>query len=108
VVLFAGIATWLMISPGTPAVPRRALTPAPVVAAQRGLAAAEAGLLPWHLAVAISREVAVAGPGNRLIVMGGLTAGGASVNGIYALRPATGASRYLGHSALRGTTPRPR
>jgi outer membrane protein assembly factor BamB len=100
VVLFAGIATWIMISPGTPAVPgRRALTPAPAAAASRALAAAEAGLMPWHLAVPVSREVAVAGPGNRLIVMGGLTAGGASVNGVYAFRTATGAARYLG--ALR-------
>jgi outer membrane protein assembly factor BamB len=100
VVLLAGIATWIMISPSTPAVPRRhALTPAPLAAAPRGLAAAEAGLMPWHLSVPISREVAVAGPGNRLIVMGGLTAGGGSVNGIYAFRTATGAAHYLG--ALR-------
>jgi hypothetical protein len=97
VVLLAGIVTWIMISPGTPAVPRgRALTPAPVVAARRGLAAAEAGLMPWHLTVPISREAAVAGPGNRLIIMGGLTAGGASASGIYAVRTATGAARYLG------------
>jgi outer membrane protein assembly factor BamB len=103
VVLFAGIATWIMISPGTPAVPRRrALTPAPVVAAPRGLAAAEAGLMTWHLAVPISREVAVAGPGDRLIVMGGLTGGGASVNGIYAFRTATGAARYLGALSAPG------
>ncbi|HET7243750.1 MAG TPA: PQQ-binding-like beta-propeller repeat protein [Streptosporangiaceae bacterium] len=86
-----------MISPGTPAVPRqRALTPAPPVATPRGLAAAEAGLMPWHLSVPISRETAAAAPGNRLIVMGGLTAGGTSVNGIYAFRTATGAARYLG------------
>jgi outer membrane protein assembly factor BamB len=100
VVLFTGIAAWIMISPGTPAAPRRrALAPAPVVAGRRGLPAAEAGLMPWHLGVPVSREVAVAAPGNRLIVMGGLTAGGASVNGIYAFRTGTGKAQYLG--ALR-------
>ncbi|HEY2308294.1 MAG TPA: hypothetical protein VGI05_20670, partial [Streptosporangiaceae bacterium] len=52
--------------------------------------------MPWHLTVPISREAAVAGPGNRLIIMGGLTAGGASASGIYAVRTATGAARYLG------------
>jgi hypothetical protein len=108
VVLFAGIATWIMISPGTPAVPRRrALAPAPRAATPRGLAAAEAGLMPWHLSVAISRETAAAAPGNRLIVMGGLTAGGTSANGIYAVRTATGAARYLGALRAPGHDARP-
>ena len=41
---------------------RQALAPGHAVAAPRGLPAAEAGLMPWHLAAPISREVAVAGP----------------------------------------------
>jgi outer membrane protein assembly factor BamB len=58
--------------------------------------------MPWHLAVPISREVAVAERGNRLIIMGGLTAGGASANGIYAFRTATGAARHLGALSAPG------
>ena len=50
-----------------------------------GLPAAEAGLLPWHLPAPVSREVVVAAPGRRLLVLGGLTAGNVSVKGIYAL-----------------------
>ena len=52
--------------------------------------------MPWHLAAPISHEMAVTGPGSRLIVMGGLTAGGASVKGVFAFRPVTGTVRYLG------------
>jgi hypothetical protein len=70
-------------------------------AAERlGLPAAESGLLPWHLAAPTSREVVVAaGPGHRLIVLGGLAAGGATTNRVYAIRTATGRAHYLG--ALR-------
>ena len=39
----------------------QALSPGHAVAVPRGLPAAEAGLMPWHLAAPISREVAVAG-----------------------------------------------
>src|SRR6266542_3684342 len=60
---------------------RQALAPAHAVAVPRGLPAAEAGLMPWHLAAPISREVAVAGPPGRLIVLGGLTTGGGSASG---------------------------
>ena len=62
----------------------------------RGLPAAEAGLLPWHLAAPLSREVAVAGSRGRLIVVGGLTTGGASADGIYALSTRTGATHRIG------------
>jgi hypothetical protein len=61
----------------------------------RGLPAAEAGLLPWHLAAPISREV-VASSGRQLIVLGGLTASDASTTGVYAIRTAAGGARYLG------------
>ena len=67
-----------------------------VVAAPRGLPAAEAGLMPWHLAAPVSRAVAVAGPSGRLIVLGGLTTGGGSASGVYAIRTATGAVRQVG------------
>jgi len=55
--------------------------------------------MPWHLARPLSREVVAAGSGGRLIVFGGLVAGGGSASGIYALRTATGAERRIG--ALR-------
>src|SRR6516164_2705128 len=48
--------------------------------AQR-LAAAESGLLPWRLPAPISREAVVPGRHGRLIVLGGLTPGGASAAG---------------------------
>jgi hypothetical protein len=65
-------------------------------AAPRGLPAAEAGLLPWHLPAPVSREVVVPAPGRRLLVLGGLTAGNVSASGIYALRTGTGAIRRVG------------
>jgi hypothetical protein len=52
--------------------------------------------MPWHLAAPVSREVAVAGPAGRLIVLGGLTTGGGSASGVYAIRTATGAVRQVG------------
>ena len=38
----------------------------------------------------------MAGSPGQLIVLGGLTAGGAPANGVYALRTATGAARQIG------------
>ena len=61
-----------------------------------GLPAAEAGLLPWHLPAPVSREVVVAAPGRRLLVLGGLTAGNVSASGVYALHTRTGAIRHVG------------
>jgi outer membrane protein assembly factor BamB len=64
--------------------------------APRGLPAAEAGLLPWRLPAPLSREVVVAAPGHRLIVLGGLITGGVSASGIYALHTGTGAIHQIG------------
>jgi hypothetical protein len=60
------------------------------------LPAAESGLLPWHLAQPLSREVVASGQGGRLVVLGGLTASGASVGGVDAIRTDAGVPRYLG------------
>jgi outer membrane protein assembly factor BamB len=79
-----------------PGTPRRALSPAQAVVAPGGLRAAEAGLMPWHLAAPISREVVVASSPGQLIVLGGLTAGGVSASRISALSTATGAPRHIG------------
>jgi hypothetical protein len=65
-------------------------------AAPPGLAAAESGLLPWRLPAPVSREVVVPGQHGRLIVLGGLTAGGASANGVYSVRTRTGGVRRIG------------
>jgi outer membrane protein assembly factor BamB len=62
--------------------------------------AAESSLLPWRLAARLSREVVVPGSPGQLIVLGGLTPGGTSASGVYALRTATGAARQVG--ALSG------
>jgi hypothetical protein len=70
---------------------------APAVArTARGLAAAEAGLMPWHLAAPVSRETAVAGPHGQLIILGGLTDANTSSSGVYADRPRRGVTRRIG------------
>jgi hypothetical protein len=73
--------------------------PARPLAARGPLPAVESGLMPWHLSSPVSREVVVAAGGNRLMILGGLTAGGASVNGIFAVHPVAGQVRHAG--ALR-------
>src|SRR5215472_14765566 len=65
-------------------------------AAPPSLTAAESGLLPWHMAAPLSREVVAAGAGGQLIVLGGLAAGSASADAVYAVRTATGAGRQIG------------
>ncbi len=97
-VLVAGIsATWLVTHQGA-----GAAAGDPVgggghrAAGAHHLAAAESGLLPWHLAAPLSREVVMPGRHGRLIVIGGLTSGGGSANGIYSVGMVAGASRQIG------------
>jgi len=85
-----------LVRPGSPAAHRPAARPSGAAVAARGLSAAETGLLPWRLAAPISREVAITGPGNRLVVLGGLSTGGVSVNGIYAIGTHSGAAHQIG------------
>jgi outer membrane protein assembly factor BamB len=61
--------------------------------------AVESGLLPWKLAAPLSREVAAAGPGGRLVVLGGLTASGASASRVFAINTRNGAARRIGSLA---------
>ena len=94
------VTAWIVVRPGSPAAPAPQNAPARHAAVgPRGLPAAETGLMPWHLAAPVSREVAVPGPRGRLVVLGGLTAGGASADGVYAFRLRTGAASHIG--ALR-------
>jgi hypothetical protein len=65
-------------------------------AAPQGLPAVMAGLLPWHLAAPLSREVVVPGSGGNLLVLGGLTTGGVSASGVYAVRPHNGMASRVG------------
>jgi len=65
-------------------------------AASQHLAAAESGLLPWHLPAPVSREVVVPGRHGKLIVLGGLTPSGASAAGVYSVGTRTGAARRIG------------
>jgi hypothetical protein len=54
--------------------------------------AAEAGLLPWQLPAPLSREVVLSRSGTRrLLVLGGLGAGGSSTDGVGSLDLRTGA-----------------
>ena len=65
-------------------------------------AAVEAGLLPWQLAAPLSREVVLPQhSSDNLLVVGGLTANGSSVGGIYSLNTQTGKLSF------RGSLPRP-
>jgi putative pyrroloquinoline-quinone binding quinoprotein/Kelch motif protein len=103
VALVVVLALWLVArlgsGPGSRSVAGAAghgRSPVHAVAVSHGLPAAESGLLPWHLAAPVSREVVVAGRGGRLIVLGGLSARGASADGIYALRTATGVAHRIG------------
>jgi outer membrane protein assembly factor BamB len=111
-VVVVAVAAWLAVRPhigaghdaasqggaasGQATAPSKALQPSQDKAAPPSLAAAESGLLPWHMAEPLSREVVAAGSGGQLIVLGGLTAGGASADAVYAVRTATGAARQIG------------
>ena len=63
--------------------------------ARSGIAAAESGLLPWHLAAPISREVVLPGSGTQLLILGGLN-GNTSASGVFTLDTATGALAHAG------------
>ena len=70
--------------------------PAHRAAAPAVLAAAESGLLPWHLPAPVSREVVLPGRHGKLIVLGGLTAGGVSATGVYSVGTRSGSARRIG------------
>ncbi len=61
--------------------------------------AAESGLLPWHLATPLSREVVSAGTGTRLLILGGLR-GSTSQKSVLSLNSADGELRPLGSLAV--------
>jgi hypothetical protein len=92
-VIFAGLGAAHSRPPTSPA---GGAAPGRHVVAQGGLPAVESGLLPWRLRAPISREVAEAGPRGRLLLLGGLTSGGTSANGVFAVNPATGYTRAAG------------
>ena len=97
ILIIAAATAWFAVHhPDRAATPRKALAPVHAADAPRILPAAESGLLPWHLADPLSREVVVAGSSGQLIVLGGLTPGGASSSAVYALSTATGAARRVG------------
>ena len=103
-VVLVAVAGWFAILPhggtstsGTAPPPARAVAVPPrAAAAPPILDAAESGLLPWHLAAPLSREVVVPGPPGQLIVLGGLTPAGTSASGVYLVSTATGAARQSG------------
>ena len=73
-------------------------------------AAVETGLLPWQLRAPLSREVVLPRTGKRgLVVLGGLSSGGVSTNGIDLLDPRNGVLSPHGsllqatHDAAGGT-----
>ena len=76
--------------------------------------AVEAGLLPWHLQAPVSRESVLAlGQPGTLLVAGGLTSGGSSADGVFALDLSSGRLTLAGQlkigthdaaSAVVGTT----
>jgi hypothetical protein len=65
--------------------------PAPSRARPVGLPAVEAGLFPWPLQAAVSREAVLPLAGaNALLIAGGINAGESSVNGIFRFDTASG------------------
>jgi hypothetical protein len=66
--------------------------------------AAESGLLPWQLAAPLSREVVLprAGTRHELVVLGGLSSGDSSTNGVDVLDTRTG--RLVPHGSLLQAT----
>ena len=107
VVAVVAVAAWLTARPhggashnaashGGAGTPLSAPQPSQDKAAPPSLPAAESGLLPWHMAEPLSREVVAARSGGQLIVLGGLAAGSASADAVYAVRTATGAVRQIG------------
>ncbi len=96
-VVLVAVAGWFAILPhGAASTHGTALPPVRAAAAPPVLDAAESGLLPWHLAAPLSREVVVPGSPGQLIVLGGLTPAGASASGVDVVRTATGAARQIG------------
>lgn len=76
-VVVVAVVAWFAILPhGGASTHGTALPPARAAAAPPVLDAAESGLLPWHLAAPLSREVVVPGSPGQLIVLGGLTPAG--------------------------------
>jgi outer membrane protein assembly factor BamB len=67
--------------------------------APASLAAAESGVLPWHLPEPLSREAAATVAPDEFIVLGGMIAGGASADGVYAVRTNSGSARLIGRLA---------
>lgn len=78
--------------------PRQGSTTIPASTAG-GIPAVEAGLLPWTLAAALSREVVLPASGTSLTVIGGLDAAQRSVAGVYSLDTSTGAITAAGSLA---------
>jgi outer membrane protein assembly factor BamB len=97
----AGVAGYYTLSGRLHSRPQAAAGPvaAQHPAAPRGLPAVLAGLLPWHLAAPLSREVVVPGSGKNLLVLGGLTAGGGSADGVYAVHLHSGRASRVGSLA---------
>jgi hypothetical protein len=62
----------------------------------KGIPAIEAGLSPSSLVAPISREVLEPGASGSLVILGGLTAGGTSADGVYSLDPIGGAITLTG------------
>jgi hypothetical protein len=84
--------------PGAPGRPRTAAAATP--SKNRGaIPAVEAGLLPWKLPEAVSREVVLPAAGGRLLVAGGLLASQSSSAAVYQVDPATGAAAPAGSLA---------
>ena len=80
-VVVVAVVAWFAILPhGGTGTHGTALPRVRGTAAPPGLDAAESGLLPWHLAAPLRREVVVPGLPGQLIVLGGLTPAGASAH----------------------------
>jgi hypothetical protein len=71
-------------------------TPTVVPHHRASIPAIEAGLLPWSLDAAASRQVVLPGAGQNVTVLGGLSTSNASLNRVYSLDTTTGHVSTLG------------
>jgi hypothetical protein len=57
--------------------------------------AIEAGVLPWSMSAALSREIVLPGPGSDVTVLGGLTSSQSTTSHVFSLDTASGAEATL-------------
>jgi N-acetylneuraminic acid mutarotase len=90
------ITVLVVVTAGGSGKPRPALTSTPILHGPSSIPAVEAGLLPWSLDAALSREVVLPGPAEALTVVGGLSVSSTSLDRVFSLDTTNGHVSDLG------------